>query len=153
MSAYQHETTLKSAYCMYIQIYRKNAYICCLCGLYIFDLNTLCGLGKYVRIYKRITAWNRKYVESAWPALVTYSAQEPKTWFLKCLMIDTKQQMRAMFKLTHCSYSGFVFKRPFAASVGEILLICGWCEIHRRVERRYPTSLYGRSLPTTLPNT
>ena len=86
-------------------------------------MNTLCGLGKHVRIYKRITAWNRKYVESAWPALVTYSAQEPKTWFLKCLMIDTKQQMRAMFKLTHCSYSGFVFKRPFAASVGEILLI------------------------------
>ena len=108
-------------------------------------MNTLCGLGKYMRIYKRIAAWNRIYAESAWPALVTYSAQEPKTWFLKCLMIDTKQQMRAMFKLTHCSYSGFVFKRPFAASVGEILLICGWCEIHRRVERRYPTSLYGRS--------
>ena len=32
--------------------------------------------------------------------LVTYSAQEPKTWFLKCLMIETKHQMGAMFKVT-----------------------------------------------------
>ena len=32
--------------------------------------------------------------------LVTYSAQEPKTWLLECLTIETKQQMGAMFKVT-----------------------------------------------------
>ena len=45
--------------------------------------------------------------------LVTYSAQEPKTWFLKCLMIETKQQMGAMFKVTQLLLFWFCVKETF----------------------------------------